>query len=64
MWGDIIEKLDTAELHSEVLDVGTDSFDDDDDDVPLAAWQSPLLVVDQQMARTPSRSCFAPQRMV
>jgi hypothetical protein len=32
MWGEIIEKLDEAEQHSEVLDVGTDSFDDDDDE--------------------------------
>jgi hypothetical protein len=30
MWGEIIEKLDEAEQHSEVLDVGTDSFEDDD----------------------------------
>ncbi len=32
MWAAIVEKLDEAEQHSEVLDVGTDSFDDDDDD--------------------------------
>ena len=32
MWGAIIEKLDEAEQHQEALDVGTDSFDDDDDD--------------------------------
>jgi hypothetical protein len=32
MWGEIIEKLDEAEQHSEVLDVGTDSSDSDDDE--------------------------------
>ena len=32
MWGEIIEKLDEAEQHSEVLDVGTDAFDDADDE--------------------------------
>ncbi len=32
MWGEIIEKLDEADRHSEALDVGTDSFDDDDDE--------------------------------
>ena len=33
MWGEIVEKLDELEeQHSEALDVGTDSFDDDDDD--------------------------------
>ena len=32
MWGEIIEKLDEAEQHSEVLDVGTGSFDDADDE--------------------------------
>jgi hypothetical protein len=32
MWGEIIEKLDEAEQHPTALDVGTDSFDDDDDD--------------------------------
>jgi hypothetical protein len=32
MWGAIIAKLDEAEQDQEVLDVGTDSFDDDDDD--------------------------------
>ena len=32
MWGEIVEKLDAAEQHHEALDVGTDSFDDDDDD--------------------------------
>ena len=30
MWGAIIAKLDEAEQDQEVLDVGTDSFDDDD----------------------------------
>ena len=32
LWVAIVEKLDEAEQHSEVLDVGTDSFDDDDDE--------------------------------
>ena len=32
MWGEIIEKLDEAEQHQESLDVGTDSFDDADDE--------------------------------
>ncbi len=32
MWAAIIEKLEELEQHSEALDVGTDSFDDDDDD--------------------------------
>ena len=32
MWGEIIEKLEELEQHSEALDVGTDSFDDADDD--------------------------------
>ena len=32
MWGEIIEKLEEAEQHQEALDVGTDSFDDDDDE--------------------------------
>ena len=32
MWGEIIEKLDEAERHSEALVVCTDSFDDDDDE--------------------------------
>ena len=33
MWGEIVEKLDELEeQHSGALDVGTDSFDDDDDD--------------------------------
>ena len=33
MWGEIVEKLDELEeQHSEALDVGTDSFDNDDDD--------------------------------
>ena len=32
MWGEIIEKLEELEQHSEALDVGTDAFDDADDD--------------------------------
>ena len=32
MWGEIIEKLEEVEQHSEALDVGTDSFDDADDE--------------------------------
>ena len=32
MWGEIIEKLDEAEQHSEAFDVGEDGFDSDDDD--------------------------------
>ena len=32
MWGEIVEKLDEAEQHQESLDVGTDSFDDADDE--------------------------------
>ena len=32
MWGEIIEKLDEAEQHQEALNVGADSFDDDDDE--------------------------------
>ena len=32
MWGEIIEKLDEAEQHQEVLDVAEDGFDDDDDE--------------------------------
>jgi hypothetical protein len=32
MWGEIIEKLDQAEQHSEVLDVGEGAFDDADDE--------------------------------
>ena len=32
MWGEIIEKLDEAEQHQEALSVGTDSFDDADDE--------------------------------
>ena len=32
MWGAIIEKLDALEQHPGALDVGTDSFDDADDD--------------------------------
>ena len=31
MWGEIIEKLEELEQHPAALDVGTDSFDDDDD---------------------------------
>jgi hypothetical protein len=30
MWGEIVEKLEEFEQHPEALDVGTDSFDDDD----------------------------------
>ncbi len=30
MWGEIVEKLEELEQHQEALDVGTDSFDDDD----------------------------------
>jgi len=32
MWGEIIEKLEELEQHSEALDVGTDSFNDADDE--------------------------------
>jgi hypothetical protein len=32
MWGEIVEKLDELEQHSEALDVGRNSFDDADDD--------------------------------
>ena len=32
MWGAIIEKLEEFEQNAESLDVGTDSFDDADDD--------------------------------
>ena len=32
MWGEIIEKLEEFEQHQEALSVGTDSFDDDDDE--------------------------------
>ena len=32
MWGEIIEKLEELEQHPEVLDVGTDSFDEADDE--------------------------------
>ena len=32
MWGAIIEKLEESEQNAESLDVGTDSFDDADDD--------------------------------
>ena len=31
MWGEIIEKLDEAEQHSDVLDVEEGAFDDDDE---------------------------------
>ena len=30
MWGEIIEKIEELEQHQEALDVGTDSFDDDE----------------------------------
>ena len=30
MWGEIVEKLEELEQHPEALDVGMDSFDDDD----------------------------------
>ena len=30
MWAEIVEKLEELEQHQEALDVGTDSFDDDD----------------------------------
>jgi hypothetical protein len=32
MWGEIIEKIEEFEQHQEALDVGTDSYDDADDD--------------------------------
>ena len=32
MWSEIVEKLDEAEQHQEALSVGTDSFDDADDE--------------------------------
>ena len=32
MWGTIVEKLEELEQHQEALDVGTDSFDDADDE--------------------------------
>ena len=32
MWAAIVEQLEELEQHSEALDVGTDSFDDDDDE--------------------------------
>ena len=32
MWAAIVEKLEKLEQHQESLDVGTDSFDDDDDE--------------------------------
>ena len=35
MWGEIVENLEELEQHPKALDVGTDSFDDaDDDDEP------------------------------
>ena len=30
MWGEIVEKLEEFEQHQEALDVGTDSYDDDE----------------------------------
>jgi hypothetical protein len=30
--GEIVEKLKELEQHREALDIGTDAFDDDDDD--------------------------------
>ena len=35
MWGEIVEKLEELEQHPQALDVGTDSFDDADDDDAL-----------------------------
>ena len=32
LWGEIIEKLEELEQHPEALDVGTDSFNDADDE--------------------------------
>jgi len=32
LWGEIIEKLEELEQHLEALDVGTDSFNDADDE--------------------------------
>ena len=32
LWGEIIEKLEEFEQHSEALDVGEDAFDDSYDD--------------------------------
>ena len=32
MWGEIIEKPEEVEQHPEALDVGTDSFDEADDE--------------------------------
>ena len=32
MWGEIIEKLEELEQHPDALDVGTDSFDEADDE--------------------------------
>ncbi len=35
MWGEIIEKIEEFEQHQEALDVGTDSYDDDEPYDPL-----------------------------
>ena len=35
MWAAIIKKLEELEQHPEALDVGTDSFDDDDPYDPM-----------------------------
>ncbi len=32
MWGEIVEKLEELEQHPDAFDIGTDSFDDADDD--------------------------------
>ena len=32
MWGEIVEKIEELEQHQEALDIGTDSFDDADND--------------------------------
>ncbi len=32
MWGEIVEKLEELEQHQKAISVGTDSFEDDDDD--------------------------------
>ena len=32
MWGEIVARIEEVEDHSEALDIGTDSFDDADDD--------------------------------
>ncbi len=36
MWGEIVEKLEELEQHPDAFDIGTDSFDDADDDRPPA----------------------------